>query len=271
MNKKRFIILVVFLIMILSGCSKEEEIDYTLVKDNISSSQISMIEMEKDIYIKSTENHEEIDELTDFIASIKYLKGDFENINDSEDMIRIKIYNQKNSLSKSLSISEEAAYYNKKWYPIDKQIYDRILSLYNDLEEEMEDEGLIDVKQRQNVRKDKSALEALQGTWISEDDSSLEFDGDYMVQGKDFNFRYSIENINDNYIEIKAYEDKGVFTKGKELFNLNIIMDPENIRMLVKKTMVGDLIYYDIYIYEDNDGTRVGTFDSQFFIRNSFD
>lgn len=245
MNKKRFIILVVFLIMILSGCSKEEEIDYTLVKDNISSSQISMIEMEKDIYINCTENHEEIDELTDFIASIKYLKGDFENINDSEDMIRIKIYNQKNSLSKSLSISEEAAYYDKKWYPIDKQIYDRILSLYNDLEEEMEDEGLIDVKQIQNVRKGKSVLEALQGTWISED-------------------------TGDDYIDIRAYGSQDILLGGKELFRLSIMLDDENTHMLVRKTMTGGITYYDKYIFIDDDGLILGEFDSPFFFNNSF-
>lgn len=272
MSKKLLIVLAIAWIMALSGCSKEEDIDYTLIKDNININQISLVEIEKDIYIKNTTDIKEIDELISFIGSIEYLKGDFENISDSEDIIRIKLYDQKDALSKSLSISEEAAYYNKKWYPIDKQIYVRILSIYNSLKaEEIEDENLMDTKQRQSVRNSKSVLEALQGTWLGEDKSTLKFDSIYLTQGDKFEFNYTIEDINDNYIDIRAYGNKGILTKGEELFSLNIIMDYENTRMLVKKTMFGGLIYYERYIYVDNGGTKVGTFDSHFFIRHSFD
>lgn len=273
MRKRFFIIIVVIWILILSGCSKEEEVDYTLIKDNITASQISRVEIEKDVFVRDIVDTRDIDDLISLITSIKYLKGNIESISDSEGIIRIKLYNQKDTLTKSLSILEEASYYNKKWYPTDKDIYDRIDYLYNNIEaQDIEDKNLIDINQRRRIRKSKSILEALQGTWISEDDSLLRFEDSYLKQGKDsdFIFKYIIEDTGDDYIDIRAYGSQDILLEGKELFRLNIMLDDENAHMLVRKTMTGGITYYDKYIFIEDDGLRLGEFDSPFFFNNRF-
>jgi len=270
MKKILFIGELLIILAMLLGCSNKEDVDTSLIKNKLIIDRIFHIEIQMDIFKKIITNDKELNLLISYIEGIQILDSSLENIKsiEEDDIFRLNIYNKTGNIIESMSIAEEITYLNNKWYPTGIQTYDKIRTFYkNSDHEEQENEILLEINQRRISRRDKLIIKALQGIWLSENDSTIKFDKNNFKQGNQYEyvFRYDIDKIYDNNLDISIYGIKGLFVKGEKLSNYYIKMDPTKTHMIMKTIMAGGMTYYDRLVYVDQDNLRLGTFDSYFF------
>ncbi|MDY0236551.1 MAG: hypothetical protein RBR71_11000 [Gudongella sp.] len=270
MKKIFFIGEMVLMLILLLGCSVQDDDNYRLINEDLVDAPISQIEIETGVYKKIITNQDDLAFISNFLNDIQISDNNLKSIEEIKEnnIIRFRIYNSEDNLITSISISKDIAFYENKWHSIDTQTYDRVISFYeNSNYEELRDSLLLNTKQRSLNRKEKTMSEALMGTWLSEDDTELKFDKDYLYQGGQYEhkFNYNIDKSSDNDLEITVYGIKGVFIKGSELSKLELKMDETKTCMIMKKTMAGGMTYHSKLIYVDEDSIRLGAFDTYFF------
>lgn len=274
---KRIFLIIYFLIIytFLSGCSSIID-DNNLINNKLLTDQISHIEIKVDDHKKVVTDLDEINLIISFIENIQSLNDSMEDIQcaGEDNIARIAIYDKADSVAESISIFEEAVYYNKKWHSSDKQTYGKVKTLYKEIEsEELVDEIQLNIKQRRSSRKEKPLAEALNGIWVNENESRIKFVNNHLKQGQQYKyvFKYVVDKAYDDALEVSIYGINGFFIEGKKLSNNYIIMNSTKTQMVMKTQMVGDITYYDKYIYIDEDGLRLGSFDSFFFFENAIE
>ena len=265
---------IILTIILLLGCSVQQNTDSTLINGELGEALTSKIEIEIDVYKKIITKQDDIELIANFIYNIEISNNEFDDIHNMEkyNIIRLKIYNNEGNITKSISISKYIAFYNNKWKSIDIKVYDKMLSLYKNINyEELKDSLLLDTKQKKLNRKEITTSEALQGLWLSENGTEMLFDKNYLYQGGqyEYKFKYDIDKTYDNNLNISIYGTKGNFVKGKKLSKIDIKMDETKTCMVIKKTMAGGNIYNERFIYVDANNIKLGTFDSYFFYKYS--
>ncbi|MDY0237094.1 MAG: hypothetical protein RBR71_13795 [Gudongella sp.] len=262
----------ILVLILLLGCSVQEDNDYGLIKEGLDYTQISGIEIGTDVYKKNVTNRNDIEIIASLINDIQIYNNSFEDPKNIEeyDIICFKVYNSEGNINTSLSISKDIAFYENKWVSIDKESYDRVIYFYENADyEELRDPLLLEAKQKRIDRKEKPISEALKGTWISETGSLIKFDENYLYQGSQYEylFDYNIKKTDDKAMEVSIYGTKGIFVKGRELSILDIKMDETKTCMVMKKTMTGGSTCNDKFIYVDGDNITLGSFDEYFFYK----
>lgn len=267
MKKTLLILIILFTSLLLTSCTEEEVDNNHLIKDPITTWEISQIDIEVGDFKKSFIDDNNIRLVADYLNRIQIL-DEAQPINQDEDSIRIKIYDSNRDIMEGITIGRGLVNYNKTWYPIDPNIYDDITEFYQALDSEaVENQLVIDIKGRQANRAELPLEESIKGSWVSIDGSIIKFEGDILTQGDQTknNFGYSIDSINNNQMEITVFGLEGIFLGARDLSTLEIMLDPTNSLMKMRRTMIGGRVSDDKLIYVDNDGLELGFFDSYFF------
>lgn len=270
--KKIFVVgeMLIVLILLL-GCSVQTDTDYRLINGELEDAQISGLEIEIDVYKKNVTKQDDLEIIISLINDIQITNDNFENLDNikDNDIIRLKAYDKEGNSIVSISISKDIAFYENKWESIDKETYARVISFYKKSDyEELKDPILLEAKQRRIDRKEKTASEALKGTWANESESLIKFDESYLYQGSQYEyiFDYKIKKTDDN-LDISIYGERGIFAKERELSIIDIKMDETKTCMVMQKIMTGGSTYNDKFIYIDGDDTALGSFDEYFFYK----
>ena len=272
MKKRLLVAGLALTLILLLGCSIQEDIDNVLFKENLVTKNISFIEIKKDIYRQVITSKDDLDTLTSLTNEIHIKDSNLEANLDLKEhhMIQVKIYDKSRDVIRVFSIGKGILYYNRDWHTIDRKFYDKIETIYNNPSSQIvEDDILLDIKRRKSDRKQNKISEALKGTWVSETGFEIKFDGNYFYQDVQniYTFQYNIKRINSDSINVSVYGVEGIFTKGKELSTLDIKMDETKTCMVMKKTMAGGRIYNNKFVYIDEDNTQLGSFDEYFFYK----
>lgn len=261
---------IMLILVLLLGCSVEKDMGNSLLKEKLVAEQISHIEIEVDIYNQATSDKDGLDSIISIINDIEILDSNLEKEKSLEehDIARIKIYDKSKDIVESISIGKEGLYYNNIWYPVDMEIYDKIMDYYNNSGYKIkEDKNLLDIKERRLNRKEKPITQGLKGTWLDETGGKIKFDENYLYQGSKYEyiFKYNVDKVDNNSLDISVYGLKGIFIEGKELFTSDIKMDKTKTSMVMKKTMADGSIYYEKFVYVGGDNMILGAFDEYFF------
>ncbi|MFZ5966212.1 MAG: hypothetical protein ACOYVK_03465 [Bacillota bacterium] len=183
-----------------------------------------------------------------------------------EPVYRIRCMDKNDVELGTISFIGTNAYFKDKWYGVDPQTVMSLQVLYDHMQyKEVTDGEIIIKEEMRKSREGMDLIDALEGKWQGTDKYTLYFDDGLLKQG-DFSFVYAIIETEKDHIYMEAYGKKGLFLKGKKLFELFIDMDETRCNMRIKKVMDSGQIYESHLVYSNQDGLFLGDFDATFFI-----
>lgn len=123
-----------------------------------------------------------------------------------------------------------------------------------------------ELRERIEERRTLSVEDALQGMWIEEDGTIVRFTDEYFMQGEELEhvFSYKITEETENELHMTLYGVEGFMVKGRNLFNINVVMDETRTQMIVRK-YIGGMSYVYHMVSLDADGVKLSDFDTSFF------
>lgn len=262
---KKLIILCFAITMVLAGCSSHNDDSQRFRKDNFKSAAIGNGEM-----LKLVTDEKDVEAMVDLLNAME-LKDMDKNLKN-EPLIKVHFVGNDSENSTSITFAGQKLFFEKEWYAVDLEFTMKLQNFYEELGLlEVEDEAQVEIKEKRTNRANLDWREALKGTWIVDDKTTLTFDEEFLYQG-DYKFKYVAHAAQDNQLLISAYGIHGLFTKNQKLFDMDIIFSEDlcnvQTQKLVPQFGTSDLVFQNNMVYRDTDGNILGDLSSVFFSEN---
>ena len=172
----------------------------------------------------------------------------------------------------SMIFEGEKVFFEKEWYAVDLEFTMKLQNFYEELKLlEVEDELMLEIKEKRAERANLDWKEALKGTWVVDDTTALTFDEEFLYQG-DYKFKYVVHEAEGNQLLISVYGIQGLLTKSQRLFDMEIIFSEDLCNVQTQKVVpqfgTSNLVFQNNMIYVDSDGNILGDLSSAFFFEN---
>jgi len=263
--KKTFILLIVMTIILLPGCSDNQSKNNNLVDGSMEESIIS-IEIINNVSKKTFTSDDDLSEIFEIINNINIIEQDLVSFED-EDILKVNFYNKNNEKIKSISLVYNMVFIDDIWSYDSYDAYSKMIKFYEDsnsIETEVDDLVITNLIKKQ--RQEKTLNDALKGNWIDQNNSIINFDGEFLYQcgNNEHKFKYVINEISSNKATLVFYGTEGFLIDDKELFEYEIVLDNTNSYIKLDKS-IGSQVYQYKLIFVDND-LILGSLDSSFFL-----
>src|SRR5665648_838429 len=108
MKKIFFIGEMVLALILLLGCSVQDDDNYRLINEDLVDAPIFQIEIETEVYKKIITNQDDLALIANFINDIQISDNNLKSIEEIKEnnIIRFRIYNSEDNLITSISISK---------------------------------------------------------------------------------------------------------------------------------------------------------------------